>query len=31
MSTNKIEEVGININEKSTMIWNIADLLRGPF
>lgn len=28
---NKIEEVGININEKSTVIWNIADQLRGPF
>ena len=32
MSTNdKINVVGTNINEKATMIWNVADLLRGPF
>ena len=26
-----ISNVGINIAEKSTMIWNVADMLRGPF
>lgn len=32
MSTNeKINVVGTNIAEKATMIWNVADLLRGPF
>lgn len=32
MSTNeKINVVGTNISEKATMIWNVADLLRGPF
>lgn len=28
---NTISNVGINIAEKSTMIWNVADMLRGPF
>ena len=23
--------VGTNIAEKATMIWNVADMLRGPF
>lgn len=23
--------VGVNIAEKSTVIWNVADVLRGPF
>lgn len=23
--------VGINISEKATLIWNVADMLRGPF
>lgn len=32
MRTNdKINVVGTNIAEKATMIWNVADLLRGPF
>ena len=32
MGTNeKINVVGTNIAEKATMIWNVADLLRGPF
>ena len=31
MSNEKINEVGANIAEKATMIWNVADLLRGPF
>ena len=31
MSNEKINEVGVNIAEKATMIWNVADLLRGPF
>ena len=32
MSTNeKINVVGTNISEKATMIWNVADVLRGPF
>ena len=28
---NKISLVGTNIAEKATMIWNVADMLRGPF
>lgn len=28
---NKITNVGINISEKATLIWNVADMLRGPF
>lgn len=31
MADNKIQEVGTNIAEKATMIWNVADVLRGPF
>ena len=31
MPTDKITAVGINIAEKATMIWNVADMLRGPF
>ncbi|MBQ9615857.1 MAG: SAM-dependent DNA methyltransferase, partial [Selenomonadaceae bacterium] len=31
MANDKITEVGINIAEKATMIWNVADMLRGPF
>ena len=31
MSNNKISDVGINIAEKATVIWNVADILRGPF
>lgn len=31
MSISKIEDAGINISEKATMIWNVADVLRGPF
>lgn len=27
----EITNVGANISEKSTMIWNVADMLRGPF
>ncbi len=27
----KFQVVGTNIAEKATMIWNVADLLRGPF
>lgn len=27
----EITNVGINIAEKSTVIWNVADMLRGPF
>lgn len=26
-----ISNVGINIAEKATLIWNVADMLRGPF
>ena len=29
MST--ISNVGVNISEKATLIWNVADMLRGPF
>ena len=31
ISNNKISDVGINIAEKATVIWNVADMLRGPF
>lgn len=31
MNGDKISEVGINIAEKATVIWNVADMLRGPF
>ena len=31
MSNNKISDVGLNIAEKATVIWNVADMLRGPF
>jgi len=31
MSNNKISDVGINIAEKATVIWNVADMLRVPF
>ncbi|MCM1046156.1 MAG: type I restriction-modification system subunit M [Candidatus Gastranaerophilales bacterium] len=31
MSNDKIRDVGINIAEKATVIWNVADMLRGPF
>ena len=31
MSAEKITAVGANIAEKATMIWNVADMLRGPF
>lgn len=27
----EISNVGLNIAEKSTVIWNVADMLRGPF
>lgn len=27
----EITNVGLNVSEKSTMIWNVADVLRGPF
>ena len=30
MSAEKITAVGANIAEKATMIWNVADMLRGP-
>jgi type I restriction enzyme M protein len=31
MANDKINVVGTNIAEKATMIWNVADMLRGPF
>lgn len=31
MGNDKISDVGINIAEKATVIWNVADMLRGPF
>ncbi len=31
MSDDKMNVVGTNIAEKATMIWNVADMLRGPF
>lgn len=30
-SNEKITVVGKNIQEKATLIWNVADTLRGPF
>lgn len=27
----EITNVGVNISEKATLIWNVADMLRGPF
>lgn len=27
----QVTNVGVNIAEKSTVIWNVADVLRGPF
>lgn len=30
-TNDKINIVGKNIAEKATMIWNVADMLRGPF
>lgn len=31
MSLNTISNIGVNIQEKATVIWNVADMLRGPF
>ena len=31
MSNDKFTVVGTNIAEKATVIWNVADMLRGPF
>ena len=31
MANEKFNVVGSNIAEKATMIWNVADMLRGPF
>ena len=31
MPNEKFAVVGTNISEKATMIWNVADMLRGPF
>ena len=31
MANDRINVVGTNIAEKATMIWNVADMLRGPF
>ena len=31
MTNDKIQQVGTNISEKATVIWNVADVLRGPF
>ena len=28
---NAVTNVGVNISEKATLIWNVADMLRGPF
>ena len=27
----EVTNVGMNIAEKATLIWNVADMLRGPF
>lgn len=31
MSKEKLEQVGVNISEKANLIWNVADLIVGPF
>lgn len=31
MADDRISVVGTNIAEKATIIWNVADMLRGPF
>ena len=31
MPNDRINVVGTNISEKAAMIWNVADMLRGPF
>ncbi len=31
MADDKFNAVGTNIAEKATVIWNVADMLRGPF
>lgn len=31
MSKEKLEQVGTNISEKANLIWNVADLIVGPF
>lgn len=31
LANENISDVGINISEKATVIWNVADVLRGPF
>ena len=31
MANDKITQVGTNLSEKAALIWNIADILRGPF
>lgn len=31
MANDKFTVVGTDIAEKATMIWNVADMLRGPF
>lgn len=31
MTNERIQSVSTNIAEKATMIWNVADILRGPF
>ena len=31
MPNDKIAAVGANIAEKAAMIWNVADMLQGPF
>lgn len=31
MTLSTVSNVGVNIQEKATVIWNVADMLRGPF
>lgn len=31
MPNDRFDAVGTNVAEKATMIWNVADMLRGPF
>lgn len=31
LTMSEITNVGVNISEKATLIWNVADMLRGPF
>lgn len=31
MSKEKLDQIGVNVSEKANLIWNVADLIVGPF